>query len=284
VPSATCPQTQVSTYYERQPAFGFPERGGGIFAAGTVQWSWGLDGMFSGEAPDPRLELLTSNLLRGLSERLVVPDSGIAVVRVAFAGAPPADPVDLTAQASHVGRDETALDPFALADDGAWPDSAAGDGIWSGTFPLPAGLRLPLRLAFQAGGRAVCTSRLRDYFWLGDTERADSVYMRNLDTLLVCDSLVAVPAQAAAPRPPRVVPNPFRSTIRLAWDASNPVLGLTIHDVRGRLVEALVVPRGAPAVVWDGRDRSGRPVPAGVYYARARTARGFCSLRLVRLR
>src|SRR5439155_3594028 len=87
--SRTCPQTQVSTYYERQPAFGYPFTGGGVFAAATVQWSWGLDGTFTGDAPDPRLERVTANLIRGLSQPLVVTSPGAAVIRATFAGDPP---------------------------------------------------------------------------------------------------------------------------------------------------------------------------------------------------
>jgi len=102
-----CPQTQVSSYYERQPAFGYALMGGGVFAAASVQWSWGLDGMFTGDAPDPRLERVTANLLRGLSQPLVVSTPGAAVIRATLAEAPPLpDPV-LTVTASQMGIDAT---------------------------------------------------------------------------------------------------------------------------------------------------------------------------------
>jgi flagellar hook assembly protein FlgD len=45
-----------------------------------------------------------------------------------------------------------------------------------------------------------------------------------------------------------------------------------MFDITGRLVrvlEAAGAARSGPrSVEWDGRDRSGRPVPAGVYLAR----------------
>lgn len=51
---------------------------------------------------------------------------------------------------------------------------------------------------------------------------------------------------------------------------------LDLYDVRGRLVRALFnesAAAGEHVLGWDGRDAAGRPVPAGVYYARL-TARG----------
>ena len=46
-------------------------------------------------------------------------------------------------------------------------------------------------------------------------------------------------------------------------------VNLTIHDVRGRLVRELVGgvrSPGSHSVVWDGRDFTGRAVPAGMYF------------------
>lgn len=89
--------------------------------------------------------------------RAAVPPSALAgyasetSVRAAFVGGPPPGNPPLTAQAVQVGPPGSALAPIALHDDGAWPDSAAGDGTWSGALPLPAGLRLPLRLDYRAG-------------------------------------------------------------------------------------------------------------------------------------
>jgi flagellar hook assembly protein FlgD len=46
---------------------------------------------------------------------------------------------------------------------------------------------------------------------------------------------------------------------------------MNVHDISGRLVQRLESgprQRGFHAVRWDGTDRSGRIVPAGVYFVR----------------
>lgn len=73
------------------------------------------------------------------------------------------------------------------------------------------------------------------------------------------------PGLAAAPNPM------IRDTeLRFALDTEATV-GAAIVDVSGRrmrvLLEGARMPAGAHRVVWDGRDQSGRRVPAGVYLA-----------------
>jgi hypothetical protein len=63
-------------------------------------------------------------------------------------------------------------------------------------------------------------------------------------------------------------------------------VAVRVFDVRGRLVRDVVagrLPAGAHAVDWDGRDGSGRPVPAGVYFVRARIAGYAATARLVKV-
>jgi hypothetical protein len=93
----------------------------------------------------------------------------------------------------------------------------------------------------------------------------------------------------------RALGNPFRTSTRLSWSA--PVGGgveITIHDAAGRHVRALLRAGGTVAggtagrqgeAVWDGRDDSGRPVPAGAYWARLRAQPGIDrSVQILRLR
>lgn len=70
------------------------------------------------------------------------------------------------------------------------------------------------------------------------------------------------------------VPNPFnpQTTISFNLARSGPV-SLQIFDVRGQLVRTLLdtdLGPGTHAVVWDGRDRSGRSVGSGTYLSRLR--------------
>jgi hypothetical protein len=71
-------------------------------------------------------------------------------------------------------------------------------------------------------------------------------------------------------------PNPFRQSATLAFSvARGGPVALAIYSVSGRQVRLLVdEPReaGEYQVTWDGRDDGGKPMPAGVYYARLKTA------------
>ena len=67
-------------------------------------------------------------------------------------------------------------------------------------------------------------------------------------------------------------PNPFnpQTVIHYALPSAGPVR-LRLYDVQGRLVRTLVdgvQASGPQEVTWDGRDRSGRPMASGTYFAR----------------
>ncbi|MBD3220956.1 hypothetical protein GF314_06905 [bacterium] len=68
-----------------------------------------------------------------------------------------------------------------------------------------------------------------------------------------------------------VAPNPFnpRTELRLALDRAADVR-VAVYDARGRLVERIDAGRldaGRHAIAWDGTDRDGRALSAGVYLA-----------------
>jgi hypothetical protein len=79
-------------------------------------------------------------------------------------------------------------------------------------------------------------------------------------------------------------PNPFNPTTTLRLEV--PEAGtarVAIHDAAGRLVRTLLageLPAGVREVTWDGQDRCGRPVAAGVYFAVAESAAGRTTTRL----
>ncbi len=92
---------------------------------------------------------------------------------------------------------------------------------------------------------------------------------------------------AASSLPARVEPNPSRQPVRITL--GSPPAGpwrVRIVDGAGRMVsgsDRLVAP-GSPDVVWPGEDASGRPVPAGVYWARIDSRGGSALIPLVRIR
>lgn len=83
----------------------------------------------------------------------------------------------------------------------------------------------------------------------------------------------------------RAIPNPGAdgTTLHLESARSGQVR-LAIFDPGGRLVRALChesLRAGGHDMYWDGRDESGRPVPSGAYLARAWTAAGTRTSRIV---
>ena len=95
-----------------------------------------------------------------------------------------------------------------------------------------------------------------------------------------CDDPLPVeppPARPPRPLPPRLrlatpVPNPFNPRTELAYAVPRPGHAVVaVYDLAGRRVRTLVdgpQAAGERTVTWDGRDDTGREVPAGVYFAR----------------
>ena len=92
----------------------------------------------------------------------------------------------------------------------------------------------------------------------------------------------SAPRSNATPAGLRAFPNPFRGGTTLSFDLGSPhPEDLGIFDLRGRRVRGL---RPEGSIFWDGRDDSGRTVPAGVYFARFEREDGAEAVRLVHLR
>lgn len=96
-----------------------------------------------------------------------------------------------------------------------------------------------------------------------------------------CLAATGVPFAAAGPVPAMSYPNPFRNSTTIEFELPDAApVRLAVYDTAGRrvrtLVEGTVHAAGRVAVPWDGRDDSGRPVAAGVYFTRlvAGTATG----------
>jgi hypothetical protein len=68
-----------------------------------------------------------------------------------------------------------------------------------------------------------------------------------------------------------IAPNPWcgRTGIRFGLPAGGGSVGLRIHDVTGRLVQAIQTPEleaGYHQIPWDGCDAEGQPAPPGIYF------------------
>jgi len=98
------------------------------------------------------------------------------------------------------------------------------------------------------------------------------------DTVAACNSLIQAFVRASsseitdAPIALRVSPNPFTSTIGIECGVpgSESWVYVTIHDVRGRLVQEFSGQVGGRGSwTWDGRDNRGKKVASGAYFLRA---------------
>jgi len=86
-----------------------------------------------------------------------------------------------------------------------------------------------------------------------------------------------------------VRPNPFRDATEVAFTLGAPSrVDVIVYDVLGRQVrgvaKGLWLQAGPQTLRWDGRDASGRPAQAGVYFVRVNTARGQWTRPVVRVR
>jgi hypothetical protein len=93
----------------------------------------------------------------------------------------------------------------------------------------------------------------------------------------------ATPLAFSAPRP-----NPSSSDTRLEFTlGAAGATDLSIYDATGRRVAMLShgdLEPGPHSVTWNGRDESGHPVSAGLYFARLATPSGTLTQRIARLR
>jgi hypothetical protein len=136
----------------------------------------------------------------------------------------------------------------------AAPLAAGLAGAWTDPAPPPGAALYRLQLVAPDGGTR----------WLGSAE------------------LPAAPPPALRLD---AAPNPFnpRTTIRYRLPVAQQAT-LAVHDLRGRLVRVLAEGRrtaGEHSATWDGLDRRGAAVAAGVYLLRLQTPDGVRSRKLV---
>ncbi len=87
---------------------------------------------------------------------------------------------------------------------------------------------------------------------------------------------------AAAARQPFVFANPAKAPMILHWTGDDRrERGVEIYDLFGHRLRSLHLRRWQKTVTWDGRDDSGRELPAGVYWLREEGAAGWEGRRVV---
>ena len=86
-----------------------------------------------------------------------------------------------------------------------------------------------------------------------------------------------------------ICPSPCRKalTIRINDPAQIRTSELTIYDASGRSIAEIPIPNNAttPCIItWNGMDKSGRQVPAGVYFVGLKTDNSIISEKVIMLR
>jgi serine protease len=154
--------------------------------------------------------------------------------------------------------------PYTIMDNNPLPD---GTRVWSGTYDWS---EVICDLSAYEG-----SARIR-FLFVSDTGVTEEGWyiddvMLSLNLLAVDDKPVTTPLLLHP-----ALPNPAApmTTLRLEMPRAGHA-SIRIYDATGRLTRTLVdgeLTAGNHPLVWDGRDDSGVPATAGVYWARMRSA------------
>lgn len=207
----------------------------------------------------------------------------------------PAAVLDLAADS--LAADALALRWTAPGDDGVVGRAAAYQVHLTavrdeaGTF-LGAGVRDDLAPPDTAGApqRAVFAGLTPGTTYYAALRTRDASGNWSAASNLVTAGLPLGPARLAPPGVPAVRParTPSSAPVALRWQAAAAARGaeqwLRVHDAAGRLVRTVAAGRDTAGVAeWDGRDRTGRPAPAGVYFVRLASGSFHAETRVVLL-
>ena len=95
------------------------------------------------------------------------------------------------------------------------------------------------------------------------------------------DDIAAVPTL----RIDNIYPNPFHDQVNIALDAkAGDTIKVAVYNLRGERVHSQELGAGQRQLSWDGRDISGKQMPAGVYLIRFNTAQSQVSSKLLLIR
>lgn len=96
------------------------------------------------------------------------------------------------------------------------------------------------------------------------------------------------PAPGVTPMALRAAPNPFEHSTMVQFSlASGGKARVAVFDVAGRRIRELHngwLPTGRHTMAWDGRDGSGQPVGAGIYFLGVRTQDGQLGSKVYRMK
>jgi hypothetical protein len=176
-----------------------------------------------------------------------------------------------------------------LADDGVWPDAAAGDRIYTVAVVFPDTSAQFIEYKYLFNDVYECFDSGNHTFHI-DPDTYDAVgnpQILPLDVFNPC-GISTVPQVATGMRLAQNTPNPFNPSTEIKYSVVKGGQGaLRVYNIRGEVVRTLregTFPVGAGSVVWDGKSDSGRQAGSGVYFYRLDVAGQVLTKRMVLLK
>ena len=252
-----------------------------------IRWKVDYNGVFECAGQGDRfftLNQAVSDTVGGPLGPLVLPARDIEFCSISDKAVAVTFSVDMFIFDPNLGvGDSVAVNTFSqpdtvvlMADNGVAPDAAV-DQIYTKTVVFPIGTDLNVTYKFSEDGVLECFGANDRSFVLDDVNHSvGNPQLRPLALWNYCsDNLVGVPrlpmVSGAGVALYQNIPNPAprgQTTIGFALPVAGRVT-LGIYDVAGRRITRLVdkeLPAGAHQATWDGKDESGKSVPAGVYF------------------
>jgi hypothetical protein len=269
-------RVQHSTYYD-QLGSGPGSPRSGVFAAGTIQWSYGL----AGPGADARLQAITRRVIGCLRSPPGLEEDRPTIFRVDLShqGATP-EAVWLHGRTPPLSPEKG----VRLLDDGMWPDELAADKVFSTAVTFASGSWPIVEYWYETTGP--CTPAFFSA-WIDDPETmvAGNAVLAT-DQPDACPVVVAVGENAGdqADGALRAAVRPQGAAgVTLVLSVPNRLVGkalrVSIHDAAGRLravVAEIAATSPRESFVWTGRDASGREVARGLYFARVQVGGEEC--------
>ncbi len=172
---------------------------------------------------------------------------------------------------------------------GSWPTGGGegvvtvSDGTGSALLLIPQGVVIPPEAASLAD--FATTALLTQHDATGPFFDSYTLTLRSAADLPLAASATSAASIVRASGFGAPFPNPFRAALRIPYSA--PIgtrLTVEVHDVRGAIVRRIEASsQGQGELTFDGRDRSGRPIAAGVYWARMTDGRLRETVKIVKL-
>ena len=284
------PRLAHSTYYQFPPGDPVPGQPfSRIFAAGSIQWSYGVRPDSAGA--DSTMGTVTRRIVRCLSQPSeLAQDREVIFVADLRQGSPAIqDTLWIRGTPAPLSRQEPGL---PVLDDGVAPDSVANDQIYTCSITFPAGAPDIVSFEYWTVGRCGYANFSA---WIEDPELGPAP-VRIVSVPAYCPTATTVdvadlpPASAAAPTfDLRAEHHAGRLRVTIALPAplaaAEPEpLRVDLYDVSGRLVRRLGQREltGKETVFqWSGDDSAGRRVAAGVYILRAQLGDQVQALKIV---